>query len=78
MSKRAEELQKKLEAGAPREGASISWLKEEVKKSGVIWSRSDRPSGFWVIPEDLKDIDDMVHLTYRVKASPEYRWQEWS
>ncbi len=56
----------------------VQWLKEDIKKSGVIWSRSDKPSGYWVIPDDLKAIDDIVHLTYRVKASPEYRWQEWS
>jgi len=78
VSKRAEELQKKLEAGAPREGALVSWLKEDIKKSGIVWSRSNRPNGFWVIPDDLKDIDDMVHLTYRMKASPESRWQEWN
>ena len=78
MSKRAEALQKKLESGAPREGAMVQWLKEDIKKSGVIWSRSDKPSGFWVIPDNLNSIDDMVHLTYRVKASPEHRWQEWS
>jgi len=66
MSKRAEALLKKLESGAPTEGALVTWLK------------SDRPSGFWVIPDDLKDVEDMVHLTYRMKASPESRWQEWS
>ena len=78
MSKRAEALQKKLESGAPREGAMVQWLKEDIKRAGVIWSRSDKPSGYWVIPDDLKAIDDIVHLTYRVKADPEYRWQEWS
>jgi hypothetical protein len=76
VSKRAELLEEKLKSGAPREGAMIEWLKEDIKKSGIIWSRSDRPGGFWVIPEDLIAIDDIVHLTYRVKASPEHRWQE--
>jgi hypothetical protein len=78
MSKRAELLQEKLKSGAPREGAMIEWLKEDIKKSGVIWSRSDRPGGFWVIPDNLRSVDDIVHLTYRVKASPEHRWQEWN
>jgi hypothetical protein len=77
MSKRAEALQKKLESGTPTAGGMIEWLKEDIKKSGIIWSRSDRPNGYWVIPDDLRSTDDIVHLTYRVKASPEYRWQEW-
>lgn len=75
--KRAEALQKKLESGTPTAGGMIEWLKEDIKKSGIIWSRSDRPNGYWVIPDDLRSTDDIVHLTYRVKASPEYRWQEW-
>jgi hypothetical protein len=78
VSKRAEALLKKLESGAPTEGALVTWLKEDIKRTGIVWSRSDKPSGFWVIPEDLKDVEDMVHLTYRMKASPESRWQELS
>ncbi len=78
MSKRAEALQKKLESGAPTAGAMIEWLKEDIKKSGIIWSRSSQPNGFWVIPDDLRTTDDIVHLTYRSKASQENRWQEWN
>lgn len=76
MSKRAEALQKKLESGTPTAGGMIEWLKEDIKKTGIIWSRSNQPNGFWVIPDD--SASEVIHLTYRMKASQEHRWQEWN
>ena len=74
MATKAELLENKLKNGSPREGAIISWISNEIKRSGVIWSKAIVTNGYWVIPDDLKTIDDLVLVQYKKNAEP--NWQE--
>lgn len=74
MATKAEQLEEKLKNGSPREGAFISWISNEVKRSGIIWSKAIVTNGYWVIPDDLKTIDDLVLVQYKKNAEP--NWQE--
>lgn len=74
MATKAELLENKLKDGSPREGAMISWISGEIKRSGIIWSKAIVTNSYWVVPEDLKTIDDLVLVQYRKNAEP--NWQE--
>lgn len=71
--KRYEELMTKLENGAPREGAKIQWLKDEVKKTGLIWSKSDMPNIYWIIEDNTQELS---LVKFNSRASQEYTWIE--
>lgn len=69
MPTKAENLQHKIKTTI-RAGSEIEWLVCEnvlankyIRKTGLIWSKADKPNTFWVVPDGATQVVRVIKLS---------------
>ena len=61
-----ERYQRIQKAKFPKLGAYIQWENQEGQnQKGYIWSKSDQPSSYWVIPDGVKQVSGMKQVRFQ-------------
>lgn len=59
-------MEKVQKAKMPKLGEYVQWTNQDDQvQTGYIWSMGNQPSSYWVIPDGLKEINEMKLVKFQ-------------